>query len=161
MAIIRLQEKIPEVYTNTSRDFQLLTRLYDLIINGFKYDTDNILNTINTDKCDNRLIQLLQTKLGFFSDKYITDDDLRLILKVFPTIVKNKGSKLGIEQAVRIFFRICGLNKSKINVTVVNNTKVTRDSYIIYIDLYEKVDTTILDEILKYISSFFYFKNVI
>ena len=151
MAIIRLQEKIPEVYTNTSRDFQLLTRLYDLIINGFKYDTDNILNTINTDKCDNRLIQLLQTKLGFFSDKYITDDDLRLILKVFPTIVKNKGSKLGIEQAVRIFFRICGLNKSKINVTVVNNTKVMRDSYIIYIDLYEKVDTTILDEILKYI----------
>ena len=149
MSLFRIQEKTPEVYTSTSRDFQLIGRLYDCIINGIKFDTDSILDIINTDFIDSRLLKLLQTKLGFFSDKYMTDEDLRYILKAFPYVVKNKGSLKGIEQAVSIFLKINGI-RSKVRIRKIN--KSLSKPYTIEISLNMSYrDTTILSEILKYI----------
>ena len=61
MSLFRIQDKTPEVYTSTSRDFQLIGRLYDCIINGVKFDIDSILDIINTDFIDSKLLKLLQT----------------------------------------------------------------------------------------------------
>lgn len=149
MSLFRIQDKTPEVYTSTSRDFQLIGRLYDCIINGVKFDIDSILDIINTDFIDSKLLKLLQTKLGFFSNKYITDDDLRYILKAFPFIIKNKGSMKGIEQAVSMFLKINGI-KSKVRVEKTNES--LSHPYVIQISLDASVkDTTILDEVFKYI----------
>ena len=149
MSMFRIQDKTPEVYTNTSRDFQLIGRLYDCIINGIKFDVDSMLDIINTDNIDSKLLKLLQTKLGFFTSKDITDDDLRYILEAFPIIVKNKGSLKGIEQAVSVFLKLNHI-KSNVKIEVFNNIGVHPYVIQIYLNM-PYTDTFILDEILKYI----------
>ena len=106
MPLFKVQNNVPEVYVNQSRDFQLLCRAYDSIVNGVKFDIDSMLSVINTDECNSRLLPLLQTKLGFISDVPATNDALRYVLKAFPHIVKNKGSLKAIQQAVIVFLKI-------------------------------------------------------
>ena len=163
MSIFRVQDKTPEVYTSTSRDFQLIGRLYDCIINGVKFDTDSILDIINTDNIDSRLLKLLQTKIGFFSSKDITDESLRYVLKAFPEIVKHKGSIKSIKQAVCTFLKLNGI-KSFVYVNKVNNS--LSNPYTIEIGIDSSIkDTYILDQILKYILptgysiSYFYYNS--
>ena len=149
MSVFRVQDKTPEVYTSTSRDFQLIGRLYDCIINGVKFDADSILDNINTDNIDSRLLKLLQTKIGFFSSKDITDESLRYILKAFPEIIKHKGSIKSIRQAVCTFLKLNGI-KSTIYINKTNNS--LSNPYTIEIGIDDTITNTyILDEILKYI----------
>ena len=149
MQVFRIQENTPEVYTNTSRDFQLIGRLYDCIINGIKFDTDSILDIIDTTSIDSKLLKLLQTKIGFFTSKEVTDDDLRYVLKAFPIIVKNKGSLKGIKQAVSVFLKLKHI-KAKVSVDVFN--KYGTHPYVVQINLnVPYTDTILLDEILKYV----------
>ena len=51
MSIINVQEMTPQIYTEESRDFQLLSRLYDCVFNGMKFDTDSIVELIDTQQC--------------------------------------------------------------------------------------------------------------
>lgn len=149
MSVFRLQENTPEVYTNTSRDFQLIERLYDCVINGIRFDVDSILNIVDTNSIDSKLLSLLQTKIGFFTQNDITDDDLRYILKAFPVIVKNKGSLKGIEGAVNVFLKLKHVNT---NVYIKIFNKQGQYPYIVQIGLnMPYMDTALLDEILKYV----------
>lgn len=149
MSVFRLQENTPEVYTNTSRDFQLIERLYDCVINGIRFDVDSILNIVDTNSIDSKLLSLLQTKIGFFTQNGITDDDLRYILKAFPVIVKNKGSLKGIEGAVNVFLKLKHVNT---NVYIKIFNKQGQYPYIVQIGLnMPYMDTALLDEILKYV----------
>ena len=132
MSLFRIQDNTPEVYTSTSRDFQLIGRLYDCIINGVKFDVDSILDIIDTSSIDNRLLKLLQTKIGFFSSKDINDESLRYVLKAFPNIIKHKGSLKSIKQAVCTFLKLNGI-KSKVSIRKINNR--LSDPYIIEINL--------------------------
>ncbi|MBO7696689.1 MAG: hypothetical protein J6T10_29015 [Methanobrevibacter sp.] len=149
MSVFRVQDKTPEVYTSTSRDFQLIGRLYDCIINGIKFDTDSILDIINTDSIDSRLLKLLQTKIGFFSSKDITDESLRYVLKAFPEIIKHKGSLKSIKQAVCTFLKLNGI-KSNVYINITNNS--LSNPYTVEIGVDDSIKNTyILNEIFKYI----------
>ena len=149
MALIRLQDNVPEPYVNQSRDFQLMVRAYDCILNGVKFDIDSMRHITNTDECNSKILQLLQTKVGFFSDKNITDDELRYVLRAFPTIIKNKGSLKGIKQAVWTFLK---LNHIKTSFSIIVYGKDSATPYTIQIGIEAGFrDTTILDEILRYI----------
>lgn len=149
MPLIRLQNNTPETYQNQSRDFQLLCRLYDCIVNGVKFDIDSMVHLINTDDCNTKLLQLLQTKLGFFSDKDITDDDLRYVLKAFPVIIKNKGSFLAIKQAVWVYLKIQHID-TDVTITITDKDDIL--PCLVQIGIKSSFrDTTILDELLKYI----------
>lgn len=53
MSVRRLQNNVPEVYVKESRDFQLLCRLYDCILNGVKFDIDSMLNITDSKSCSN------------------------------------------------------------------------------------------------------------
>ena len=149
MSVIRLCNKVPEVYSNTSRDFQLIARLYDSIINGVKFDVDSIEYLVDTQKCENKVLPLLQEKIGFFSEKKITDEKLRQVLLAFPDIVKWKGSIEGIERAVRLFLKINGI-KTSVYIYKVNKSESNPYTIDIGLDM-DFSDTTILDEVLKYI----------
>ena len=80
MKLLRLQGEVPDPYVEQSRDFQLLVRLYDCVINSTKFDVDSIKKITDTSKIRTNLLSLLQTKLGFFSNAEIDDTSLRLIL---------------------------------------------------------------------------------
>ena len=116
--MIRLQDKTPEVYCAESRDFQLFCRLYDCVINGVKFDIDTIPDILDAMTCRTSMLQLLQTKLGFFTNKKLTDDALRYVLTAFPIMVKNKGSLKSIQQAVNVFFKVYGI-RSEVKVWLV------------------------------------------
>lgn len=150
MAVFRLQEHVPDVYQRKSRDFQLFCNIFDCLNGGLKYDIDSIKDIIDTNQCNERLLPYLQTKLGFFTNVKIPADSLRRILKAFPYIVRNKGSRIGIEQAIQVFLKIYGLS-ANVKVEIVNGEEITGD-YVINIGVQDKLpDTTILDEILKYV----------
>lgn len=106
MDIFRVENNVPTVYCNDSRDFQLLARLYTAVVGGVKFDIDTIKNLTSTDDCRNSVLELLATKLGFLTNRDYEDDKLRYILSAFPVMVKNKGSLLAIKQAVNMFLKI-------------------------------------------------------
>ena len=106
MAVLRFQDRVPGVYVNESRDFQVMCRVLDCLINGVKFDIDSITDIIDTNLCDVKLLELLQTKLGFFTSAKISDDDLRYILTAFPYLVQQKGSLSSLEGAIYLFLKI-------------------------------------------------------
>ena len=67
MSLLRMQNRTPPIYCEESRDFQLLCRLYDTIVNGLLFDIETITDIINTKNIRSSFLQLLQTKLGFFT----------------------------------------------------------------------------------------------
>ena len=152
MPLIRLQNNIPQIYTDKSRDFQLLCKAYDCIFNGIKFDIDTLTDTINTKKCNTMLLSLLQTKLGFFTNNDITDDDMRYVLLAFPIIIKNKGSLKAIKQTLNVFLKLNHI-KTGVYVSIINKASITtEDPYSIRIGIESDLkDVTVLNDIFKYI----------
>ena len=151
MATFRISEHVPDVYPRKSRDFHLFCSIFDCIFGQLKYNIDSIRDITDTAQCNERLLPLLQTKLGFFTNVKISSDDLRVILKAFPTIVRNKGSRTGIEQAIQGFLKINGLDADS-EILIENKGNTLAGSYIVRIAVTDKLpDTTILTEILKYV----------
>lgn len=168
MSIIRLQEMTPQIYTEESRDFQLLTRLYDSVFNGMKFDTDSITSLINTKECRTNILQLLQTKLGFFTERKIDDEKLRSILECFPILVRNKGSLKAIKEALYLFLRMYSVSSDmevyylktpfsepfseEVPCILANGKYPENNSLIIRIHSFQtKPDISVLEELFRYI----------
>lgn len=98
--MFRISEKVPEVYMKESRDFQILPRVDDLLFLGEHYDISTMQELNNPKKCRNSCLKYLAEKVGFYTDKYIPDNVLINIISAFRTALKNKGTDLGIQQAV-------------------------------------------------------------
>ena len=145
MGIFRLQNNVPNYYVDKSRDFQLLCRAFDCVNASVKTSIDSMTHIVDTTTCVNSIIQLLQTKLGFFTFSQYSDDDVRSVLLGFIDMVRNKGSKQAIQQAVNLFIRM-----SKVNSTGDVQVDNTTHSSIISIET-EPLDIGILDEIMSYI----------
>ena len=143
--MFRLQDNVPDIYVNESRDFQLLCRLYDCVNNGVKSDIDTIVNLNNPFKVNEKLLNLLALKVGFITDKYIESSLMRWIISTFPWALKYKGSIYGIKLAVNTIAKYENITQSPI-VTVDSMQKI------ITINTYQLFkNTTALDEYLKYI----------
>lgn len=143
--MFRLQNNTPSYYVNNSRDFQLFCRLYDYINNGVKFDIDSIININDPLKINDRLLNLYGSKVGFFTNKNINTNVLRRILKAFPYLIKYKGTKKGIEQAVNTILKLEDTsNKAYISIDLTN--------YICYIYVASEIkNKDALEELLKYI----------
>lgn len=156
MAVFRLQDNAPDVYKKESRDFQLFCNIFDCLYGSLKYDIDSIRDIVDTVQCNERLIPLLQTKLGFWTTEKISAESLRIILRGFIHAVRHKGSLQGVEEAVQLFLKVKNIKTSvdiEINNENVKFAELNRDNrYTVVIGTEENLgDTTILDEILKYI----------
>ena len=168
MSVIQVKEMTPQIYTEESRDFQLLSRLYDSTFNGVKFDTDSILSLINTKECRTSVLQLLQTKLGFFTERKLDDEKLRSILECFPILVRNKGSLRAIKEALYLFLRMYSVSSdlevyylqtpssppfSEDEPCILSNGKPPENnSLLIRIHSFEtKPDTSVLEELFRYI----------
>lgn len=98
--MFKFQDNLPEYYLKESRDFQIFPRLNDILFMGIHQDVSTINELNNPKKCKNSHLNYLAEKVGFYTDKYIPDKVLINIISAFRTAVKNKGTLLGIEQAV-------------------------------------------------------------
>lgn len=124
MNIFRLQNNVPDVYVNKSRDFQIFCRLVDLYFATTKNGADGVLKTLSATTCPDSLLQLLQSKVGYISyDVTVYSEQLRKILDVFPYIIKQKGTYAGIYKTVGLFLRINNIN-TKYQVDIINKNFV-------------------------------------
>ena len=157
MNLFRLQNNTPPIYTDQSRDFQLFCRLYDCVNAGLKFDIDQITGILNAFTCRNNLLPLLQTKLGFFTDKHFEDKALRYVLDAFPDIVRKKGSLEGIQEALNVFLKIYGVRTEVVvwkygDDNESGSFNIKADDYTIIIAINDSVkNTKILEEVFKYI----------
>ena len=153
--MFRVQDNLPEVYINESRDFQLISRLYDVLFSGVKYDIDSMVNVLDATLTKDTMLQLMCSKVGFFPRFEIDAQVLKYIIASFPFIVKNKGNKRGIEYAINAILKAEN-NPSAIGkpYIVINNNveEGYRKPYTVYIyttvTIYNKVA---LDEVMRYV----------
>lgn len=104
--MFRLQNNVPEIYVNESRDFQILCRLYDSVLGGVKYSIDSLQRSSSTPDCDNTLLDLLKTKLGLFTSLEAEEYALRYVLQCYPHLIRYKGSKKAVNDVLTLFSRI-------------------------------------------------------
>lgn len=150
MPLLRFDEKVPGVYVKESRDFQVLTRLFTLGLNQAKYNADSMQFMNDPLHVNNRLLTLLQQKVGFYTNREFYDDAIRKVCKMFYALVKHKGSRTAIIEAIRIFFRVSGTDSDA--YVDIQNKVDGENIYTANIGIHASVrDTSLLEELLKYI----------
>jgi hypothetical protein len=98
--MIKIQESVPNIYYNSSRDFQFIGHLFDLVLNAVKTDVDSLYNLPFSTNSDDQLLELLAYTFGLRLDKArYTSKQLRSICSVAPQAMRLKGSL----QAVHLF----------------------------------------------------------
>jgi hypothetical protein len=91
--MIKIQNSVPSVYYNSSRDFQLIGHLFDLVLNALKTDADLLFNLPFSTNSDDQLLDLMTYTFGLNLDKSrYTSKQLRAICSVAPQMMKAKGS---------------------------------------------------------------------
>lgn len=119
--LIKFQDLTPEVYYKRSRDFQYIGRLFDLVLNNAKMNTDIISSLPLNPDMDPRLLDLLALTLGFKSKHEYSTKQLAALCSIFPFVLRNKGSKLAIETACNALLNAEGITKEA-SVEVSNQT---------------------------------------
>lgn len=144
--VLRFKDLAPETYSNQSRDFQMLTRLLDLMSNSQMHRAEQSFFLNNPEFCSSDYLRLLSHKLGFDYQSTVYENELRQILQAFKYLVSYKGSLKGISEAVNLFMNI---KREYFDYTI----SVDHKQAIIYIDLYDRVisDLSVLTDILRYI----------
>ena len=148
MAVFRMQNNVPQVYVNESRDFQLMGRVMDVIHGGVMFDASSIINLIRPLNIYDSLLVHYATKVGFFPKVDIDAKVLRPILAAFPFAVKNKGSIRGIEYAVASVLRAENIPSGDTDI-IINIDKNTHQ-VLIYIQFQMQYKYA-LEEVLKYV----------
>ena len=156
--LFKLEENVPDVYVEMSRDFQLLCRVYNILVNSNIITQSKIRQQLNIDQIDDKLLKLLAGRLGFSSDNYIPTEVMRSILLQFPFMIKNKGTKVGIEQAIKSVIK----QTSKVNSVYVSDITIATGEIkvIVESDDANAVDMSYLSNVLKYVVPVGYTVNV-
>lgn len=93
--MIHSRNNVPAIY-NTSRDFQAILRLFDVLLNVEKNDVDNMVSLVNADKCPSKYLPLLASYVGYDYDYALSYETNRLIIKYYPLMIKYRGSEEGL-----------------------------------------------------------------
>ena len=72
----------------------------DLTYSADSVNISTITDILDPIKVNDRVVKLLATRVGFITDIDIDNTVLRYILSAYPYIIKNKGTRKGIEAAV-------------------------------------------------------------
>lgn len=122
---IKLQNLTPHIYYNHSRDFQLIGRLYDLVLNSVKTNAELLYNLPFNDSSDKQLIDLLAMTLGFKSRHNYNIKQLSAICSAFTQIIRNKGNIQSIELAIKALLNAEGISEGFDYEFTKNNTSIT------------------------------------
>ena len=93
----RLENNVPNIYTEVSRDFQLFCKIFNVYLGANLNRAYTVPYILDVDKCDESLLYALANMQGFVTDKYIPPNVLRGICKVFPFCIRRKGTRRAIE----------------------------------------------------------------
>jgi hypothetical protein len=105
--ILESKNFIPNVLAQ-SRDMQAMCKMLDLIINSYKTNADYWVNLIDFDSCPDNLLPLLASYVGYKYDYTESYASNRLIIKHYPEMIKNRGSKIGMSLATALSVNTLG-----------------------------------------------------
>jgi hypothetical protein len=145
--MIKLKDFTPEVYYKESRDFQFIGRLFDLVLNSVKTEADILYNLPAHNNTNEKLLNLLALTLGFKPKHQYNSKQLQAICKVFPEILRNKGSIKAITIACSALFNAAGAEQTLSYDFTPNKDKTELNLYIPQ----NFNDVTILTDLLEYI----------
>lgn len=106
-AIIESKTFLPWV-VRQSRDMQAMCKVFDLLINSFKTNSDYWVSLIDFDSCPNSLLPLLASYVGYTYDYTESYDTNRLIIKHYPEMIRNRGSEIGMTLAMALSVNALG-----------------------------------------------------
>ena len=98
--MIRYQEMVPDWYIEKSRDFQVLCRMYDFVLNSAKYNIDSMANLTDTRRVKDTVLPLLGDKLGIYDREAYSN---RQLLDALPIAIKYKGALKSIKVLLNAF----------------------------------------------------------
>jgi len=144
--MIKIKDMVPEVYTNTSRDFQVLEKIYEVVLNYCLNNSRSISKNPISETSDKKLVDLMCSTLGFKTLHEYNDDELYQICQVFYRSLKNKGNINSIRLIVNT---LCNLNSITEDVAIEFDLL---DKYCLNIYLSSAFEnTTLLEDLLNYI----------
>lgn len=125
--MIKLEDLTPEIYYKQSRDFQLLGRLYDVVINSVKTNAD-LINQVpgNAQELSASFATILATTLGFDTKHQYPTKQMAAICSVFSQIMREKGTLSAVQTAGAAILRsegitdqfVCNKNGSVLEVFI-------------------------------------------
>lgn len=145
--MIKFQNLTPEVYYKESRDFQLLGRLFDLVLNAVKTDADLLYNLPLSTNSDEKLLELLAFTLGFKPKHQYNARNLKAVCSVFSEILKHKGSIKAVKIACEALFNSMDISQ-QLDYDFTKGKDNTELNLYIAQDF---EDITLLNDLLSYI----------
>lgn len=145
--MIKLENLTPEVYYKQSRDFQLIGRLFELIINYIKTNVDTVYNYPYSANVDTYLIDLITLLLGFKSKHNYNTKSLMALCGAFSEILKNKGNIEAIQLAGQTLLNAEGITE---NFGVTIDSSKNSPTLLVFIPL-ELQDINLFQDLLPYI----------
>lgn len=110
--MITLQNYTPEIYYKESRDFQFIGRLFDLVLNDLKTNTDLLKHIPLSTDSDEKLLELLALTLGFKPRHQYNAKQLKAVCSVFVEILRNKGSIKALKIACEALFNSMDIDQA-------------------------------------------------
>lgn len=92
---------VPEIYKE-STDFRFFLKWFETALAKIKYDTENLLDLLDPQRCPSDLLWLLADTMGFKYDERLCTAFNRLVLIYFMSMIRNKGSKTGVTLAAEV-----------------------------------------------------------
>lgn len=86
---------VPDIYTD-SADFRFFLNWFETCLEKVKYDTENLFDCYDFQRCPSSLLWMLGDTIGFkFDDRFCVAYN-RLIMMYFMSMIRNKGCRNGI-----------------------------------------------------------------
>lgn len=120
--MIKLQDLTPNIYYDQSRDFQLLGRLFDLVLNSAKTEADIIHSLPLSENSPDNTLDLLSLTFGLKLDRHkYTDRQIRVLCTIVADLFRNKGNLKALAILCKALLRAEQVNGGFL-VEVQNNT---------------------------------------
>lgn len=122
--MIDIIKQTPYEYSNQSRDYQVIARLYTALFNLSKMYIDDL--SIWNNNIDNKLTTLRSKTLNFERDHQWDEDDLEAVTSCFKYLIMHKGTTKVLEYCINILMKVEHLSNYNIeNPVIINNNNVT------------------------------------
>lgn len=144
--MIQLKNLTPHVYSDQSRDFQFIERLFDVVLNSVKTASDNLYALPISDDSDEQLLTLMAQTLGFKSRHHYNNAQLRALCACFSEIMRNKGSLQALDIISKALLNAEGI-ADEMAIETNDNDQFALNIYVPQ----DLSDTNLLEDVFDYV----------
>jgi len=111
--IFDTKQYVPLIY-RSSRDYEALLKLLDIILTTSKYETDTLINLYIPEQCSEDFLPTLAEHLGYVYNYKDSINENRTIIDYFVKMIRNRGSITGIKLAAALSLNSIANNEEEI-----------------------------------------------